>query len=247
MRLRSVRQAQPGRVAAPRCCAAMPGTDGPGDPHEVAVVMSVVDSKDTPAHLKKHILTDDQVETFKRRFKKFDDPLSFVVVTAKLMTGFAAPIEGVLYLDKPLRAANFIQTITRPNRPWKNPVTVQRKEFGRVVEYIGLAKAIGEALLGPDTEGQDDDPDKVNATDIPQLVASRADVSPVACASSVTDLRSRPRAHDMHRLPLPTTPQDALTLTTNPLRRSCSRVICCRGSWVSFTRVARGGFFNPRR
>lgn len=152
----------------------MPSADGtPGAPREVAVVMSVVDSKDTPAHLKKHILTDDQVETIKRRFKKVDDPMSFVVVTAKLMTGFNAPIEGVLYLDKPLRAANLFQTITRPNRPWKNPLTGQRKEFGRVVDYIGLAKAIGEALLGPDTDDKDD-PDKVNVTDIPQLVAKFA-------------------------------------------------------------------------
>lgn len=144
-----------------------------GRQREVAVVMSVVDSKDTPAHLKKHILTTEQVEHIKRRFKKVDDPLSFVVVTAKLMTGFNAPIEGVLYLDKPMKGANLFQTITRPNRPWKNPVTGQRKEYGRVVDYIGLAKAIGEALLGP-AKKEDDDPDNINVTDLPALVAKFA-------------------------------------------------------------------------
>lgn len=150
--------------------AALPNPDGtPGATREVAVVMSVVDSKDTPAHLKKHILSDGQVEDTKRRFKTVDDPLSFIVVTAKLMTGFNAPIEGVLYLDKPLRAANLFQTITRPNRPWKNDLTDQRKEFGRVVDYIGLAKAIGEALLGPETGGEDHD--QVNVADIGSLVA----------------------------------------------------------------------------
>lgn len=159
-------------LARHRAAGVMPD----GSDRGVAVVMSVADSKDTPARLRKHVLSDEQVEAIKRRFKRVDDPLSFVVVTAKLMTGFNAPIEGVLYLDKPLRAANLFQTITRPNRPWKNPVTGQRKDFGRVVDYIGLAKAIGEALLGPDTGSRDDGdgPDQVNVTDIPQLVAKFA-------------------------------------------------------------------------
>lgn len=36
-----------------------------------------------------------------------------------------------------MKAANLFQTLTRPNRPWKNPITGQRKEYGRVVDYIG--------------------------------------------------------------------------------------------------------------
>src|SRR4051812_4907921 len=130
--------------------------------------MHVVDSKNTPAELKQHLLTDEQEETLKRRFKKVEDSLCFVVVTAKWMTGFNAPIEGVLYLDKPLKAANLFQTITRPNRPWKNPRTGQRKDYGRVVDYIGLAKAIGEALLGPRPAGEAND--EINIADISQLV-----------------------------------------------------------------------------
>lgn len=42
-------------------------------------------------------------------------------MTAKLLTGFDAPNEGVLYLDKPLKAHNLFQTITRPNRTWVSP------------------------------------------------------------------------------------------------------------------------------
>lgn len=139
-----------------------------GKPREVGVVMHVPESKATPPAYKRYRLTDEQEETLKRRFKKVDDPLSFVVVTAKWMTGFNAPIEGVLYLDKPLKAANLFQTITRPNRPWKNPVTGQRKDYGRVVDYIGLGKAIGAALVGsrPDT----DEPEELSITDTSQLV-----------------------------------------------------------------------------
>lgn len=143
-----------------------------GRPREAAVIMHVPDSKNTPAAYKPYILSDEQEEALKRRFKKATDPLCFVVVTAKWMTGFNAPIEGVLYLVKPLKDANLFQTITRPNRPWKNPVTGQRKDFGRVVDYIGLAKAIGRALIGavPDT----DEPGEMTVTDTSQLVAKFA-------------------------------------------------------------------------
>lgn len=138
-----------------------------GAPREVGVVMHVADSKDTPKELLQYLLTPDQEEALKRRFKKVDDPMSFVVVTAKWMTGFNAPIEGVLYLDKPAKGANLFQTITRPNRPWKNPITGQRKDFGRVVDYIGLAKAIGEAIAGPKTRTEEEP--ELNITDASQL------------------------------------------------------------------------------
>lgn len=134
---------------------------------EVGVVMHVADSKDTPKEYRKYLLTSEQEEALKRRFKKVDDPMSFVAVTAKWMTGFNAPIEGVLYLDKPAKEANLFQTITRPNRPWKNPITGQRKDYGRVVDYIGLAKAIGTAIAGPNA-GMDED-DELNVVDASKL------------------------------------------------------------------------------
>ena len=143
--------------------AAMPD----GRPREVGVVMHVADSKDTPKEYKKYLLAPEQEEALKRRFKKVDDPMSFVVVTAKWMTGFNAPIEGVLYLDKPAKDANLFQTITRPNRPWKNPVTGQRKDYGRVVDYIGLAKAIGNAIAGPESKGGEEE--ELNVTDASKL------------------------------------------------------------------------------
>ncbi|MFJ2351564.1 type I restriction endonuclease subunit R [Glutamicibacter sp. NPDC087673] len=138
-----------------------------GQLREVGVVMHVKDSKETPKAFKKYMLSPEQEEALKRRFKKTDDPMSFIVVTAKWMTGFNAPIEGVLYLDKPAKDANLFQTITRPNRPWKNPVTGQRKDYGRVVDYIGLAKAIGNAIAGPQVKGGEDE--EVNVIDASKL------------------------------------------------------------------------------
>src|SRR5690606_24752096 len=87
------------------------------------------------------------------RFKDVHDPLSLLVVTAKLLTGFDAPIEGVLYLDKPLRAHTLFQAITRTNRRFTNPATGQEKLHGLVVDYVGLGPEIAKAIKASSPEG----------------------------------------------------------------------------------------------
>jgi len=82
----------------------------------------------------------------KRRFRTFSDPLKFVIVTAKLLTGFDAKNLGVMYLDKPLRAHTLFQAITRTNRTWTNPDTKQEKIAGLVIDYIGLGAEIANAV-----------------------------------------------------------------------------------------------------
>jgi type I restriction enzyme R subunit len=72
--------------------------------------------------------------------------LKFVIVTAKLLTGFDAPIEGVMYLDKPIRAHTLFQAVCRTNRRWTNPITGQQKLHGLIVDYIGLGKELAKAL-----------------------------------------------------------------------------------------------------
>jgi type I restriction enzyme R subunit len=68
------------------------------------------------------------------------DPLSFLIVKSMLLTGFDAPIEGVMYLDRPIREAELLQTIARVNR------TGHGKKVGIVVDYYGLAHHLKEAL-----------------------------------------------------------------------------------------------------
>ncbi|WP_345034302.1 type I restriction enzyme subunit R domain-containing protein [Streptomyces sannanensis] len=77
------------------------------------MLKTVSDSKDEDPAMRPFQLSEAEEEEQKRRFLTPDDPLCFLVVTAKLMTGFDAPNEGVLYLDKPLKAHNLFQTITR--------------------------------------------------------------------------------------------------------------------------------------
>jgi type I restriction enzyme R subunit len=68
------------------------------------------------------------------------DPLAFLIVKSMLLTGFDAPIEGVMYLDRPIREAELLQAIARVNR------TGHGKRCGVVVDYYGVAQHLQEAL-----------------------------------------------------------------------------------------------------
>lgn len=68
------------------------------------------------------------------------DPLAFLIVKSMLLTGFDAPIEGVMYLDRPIREAELLQAIARVNR------TGYGKRCGIVVDYYGVANHLQEAL-----------------------------------------------------------------------------------------------------
>ncbi|MBO2464489.1 type I restriction endonuclease subunit R [Actinomadura violacea] len=112
------------------------------------VNVSVSNSKGEDPAMRPFRLSEAEEEEQKRRFLTPDDPLCFLVVTAKLMTGFDAPNEGVLYLDKPLKAHNLFQTITRTNRTWISPSGFV-KTSGVVVDYIGLAEEVQRAVVDP--------------------------------------------------------------------------------------------------
>ncbi len=85
------------------------------------------------------------VDNFCKPFA-FDDPdkpytgIAFLVVCDMLLTGFDAPIEQVMYLDKKIREHTLLQAIARTNRVKKG------KHRGYVVDYIGLTHNLTEAL-----------------------------------------------------------------------------------------------------
>lgn len=89
-----------------------------------------------------------EAETHIKRFKKplqhhdptKRDPLAFLIVKSMLLTGFDAPIEGVMYLDRPIREAELLQAVARVNR------TGFGKRRGFVVDYFGVAHHLKEAL-----------------------------------------------------------------------------------------------------
>jgi type I restriction enzyme R subunit len=124
-----------------------------GKTPEATVVMTA-GSKDDPDDFKPFVRDRQQEAAVKGRFRDSNDPLEFLIVTAKLLTGFDAPIDGVMYLDKPLRKHTLFQALTRTNRRWTNPETDQEKTHGLIVDYIGLAKQIAEAMRVPRKEGE---------------------------------------------------------------------------------------------
>ncbi|TVM14018.1 restriction endonuclease subunit R [Oceanidesulfovibrio indonesiensis] len=72
-------------------------------------------------------------------FNYSDDP-EILIVIDKLLTGFDAPRNSVLYLDKNLKEHNILQAIARVNRLWDG------KEYGLVVDYRGIFGALNEAI-----------------------------------------------------------------------------------------------------
>ncbi len=96
-------------------------------------------------HARKEAARMDAVANFCRSFD-FEDPdkentgIAFLIVCDMLLTGFDAPIEQVMYIDKKLREHTLLQAIARPNRVRKG------KQRGYIVDYIGLANHLTDAL-----------------------------------------------------------------------------------------------------
>jgi type I restriction enzyme R subunit len=76
-----------------------------------AIVMPTAGGKSD--QFAKWTLTKDEEEKLLDRFRDPGDPLKFLVVTSKLLTGFDAPILKVMYLDKPMKDHNLLQAICR--------------------------------------------------------------------------------------------------------------------------------------
>jgi len=100
----------------------------PGDPNS--------DSDD----LKKYNTNKQKRERIIDQFKDPANPLKFLLVCDMLLTGFDAPAEQVMYLDKPLRDHNLLQAIARTNRVYPN------KGCGKIIDYYGVTKNLYDAL-----------------------------------------------------------------------------------------------------
>src|ERR1035441_4642694 len=72
-------------------------------------------------------------------FKDREDP-EILIVVDKLLTGFDAPKNTVLYLDKPLKAHGLLQAIARVNR------VEDEKEYGYIIDYAGVLGELDPAL-----------------------------------------------------------------------------------------------------
>lgn len=98
-----------------------------------------------------------------KEFKDSDNPFRVVFVCAMWLTGFDVKSLSTIYLDKPLKAHTLMQTIARANR------VCDGKSNGLIVDYIGVVKALREALADY-TKGKGNKPGDDPAPDKDQLI-----------------------------------------------------------------------------
>lgn len=77
---------------------------------------------------------------------KFGDEPEILIVVSKLLTGFDAPRNAVIYLTKELREHTLLQAIARVNRIYDDEVGRKPKEFGYVIDYAGVLGELDKAL-----------------------------------------------------------------------------------------------------
>lgn len=82
----------------------------------------------------------DEEEALLTNFRDPAHPLRFLIVTARLLTGFDAPILQAMYLDKPMKEHNLLQAICRVNRPYPG------KSHGIIVDYLGIFDDVAKVL-----------------------------------------------------------------------------------------------------
>lgn len=110
-------------------------------PETSAVVISTGGKGEADTELKqKYYITKEEQEKLLDNFRDPQHPLKFLIVTAKLLTGFDAPILQCMYLDKALKDHNLLQAICRTNRVYKD------KTHGLIVDYFGVFDDVAKAL-----------------------------------------------------------------------------------------------------
>lgn len=92
------------------------------------------------ALMEKHSGQDAYENWVIEKFKDEGSEVELIIVVAKLLTGFDAPRNTVLYLAKPLHSHNLLQAIARVNRLFKG------KDYGHIVDYVGVLGKLDEAL-----------------------------------------------------------------------------------------------------
>lgn len=111
------------------------------------------DDNDTPTAIKKinnysknvvepmfgsnYDLYDD---TMCNRFTDPDGDINILIVKDKLLTGFDAPVAGVLYIDKSIQQHSLLQAIARVNRVYSG------KDFGLIIDYWGIFSKLNQAI-----------------------------------------------------------------------------------------------------
>nr|WP_330216779.1 type I restriction endonuclease subunit R [Lebetimonas sp. JS138] len=120
---------------------------------KIKVVMTT-SSSDEPK-IARFYLTKEERRTLAERFKDPEDELKLVIVVDMWLTGFDVPCLHTMYIDKPMKGHTLMQAIARVNRVYKD------KTGGLIVDYIGIASDLKEALSFYSESGGKGEPAKL--------------------------------------------------------------------------------------
>ena len=105
---------------------------------KIGVVMT--SGNDDPEEWREIIGNKSHRDEMAKKFKDNDDPLKIAIVVDMWLTGFDVPSLATMYIYKPMAGHNLMQAIARVNRVYKE------KEGGLVVDYVGIASALKQAM-----------------------------------------------------------------------------------------------------
>jgi len=123
-----------------------------------------------------------------------DGNLGIIIVNNMLLTGFDAPIEQVMYLDKVIVAHNLLQAIARVNR-----VGGAFKDKGFVVDYVGIGHHLKKAIDSYDEREQKEIIDTLSFPDdeLRELIASHAAIMDLLKKHGLSDLTDHDAFFDL--------------------------------------------------
>ena len=130
----------------------------------------------------------DRIQRFKRKLaiekSEKTDPLAIAIVNNMLLTGFDAPVEQVMYLDRKVVAHDLLQAIARVNR------TAAKKRCGYVVDYVGVARHLTDALADYDQVDVTGALIRINE-ELPKLLDRRARAVAIFTVHGIKDLKEQ--------------------------------------------------------
>lgn len=122
------------------------------DPNKGVIKVVMTAASSDGSELAKHHTTKQQRKALAERMKDNNDELKLVIVRDMWLTGFDAPSLHTLYIDKPMKGHNLMQAIARVNRVYLD------KPGGLIVDYLGIASDLKEALSFYSDSGGRGDP-----------------------------------------------------------------------------------------
>jgi type I restriction enzyme R subunit len=144
---------------------------------------------------KKH---EASIKSFKMSFGTEDEgvtgDMGIVIVNNMLLTGFDAPVEQVMYLDKVIVAHKLLQAIARVNR-----VSGETKDKGFVVDYVGIGHHLKRAIDNYDEREQKELIDALSfpEEELRELIASYTTIMDLLKKYGLTDLTDHDAFFDL--------------------------------------------------